>query len=75
MPTRRGILRHAAGAGLLALVPPLERAGEAATRVTGTTGLRQSVCRWPFTDMPDADFFPMVKALGFGAVDLLTEKE
>jgi hydroxypyruvate isomerase len=25
--------------------------------------------------MPDRDFFPMVKALGFGAVDLLTEKE
>jgi hydroxypyruvate isomerase len=39
------------------------------------TGLRQSVCRWPFADIPDKDFFPMVKQLGFGAVDLLTEKE
>ncbi|HWA16158.1 MAG TPA: TIM barrel protein [Gemmatimonadales bacterium] len=39
------------------------------------TGLKQSVCRWPFADIPDDRFFPMVKALGFGAVDLLTEKE
>lgn len=39
------------------------------------TGLRQSVCRWPFGDIPDQEFFPLVKQLGFGAVDLLTEKE
>jgi hydroxypyruvate isomerase len=39
------------------------------------TGLRQSVCRWPFGDIPDADFYPMVRRLGFEAVDLLTERE
>jgi hydroxypyruvate isomerase len=39
------------------------------------TGLKQSVCRWPFASMPDAEFYPMVKSLGLGAVDLLTEKE
>jgi hydroxypyruvate isomerase len=39
------------------------------------TGLKQSVCRWPFADIPDDTFYPMVKSLGFGAVDLLTEKE
>ncbi len=37
--------------------------------------LKQSVCRWPFSDIPDIRFFPMVRELGFGAVDLLTEKE
>ena len=37
--------------------------------------LRQSVCRWPFSDIPDPEFYPAVKALGFDAVDLLTEKE
>jgi hydroxypyruvate isomerase len=38
-------------------------------------GFRQSVCRWPFADIPDADFFPMVRNLGFGAVDLLRQDE
>jgi len=42
---------------------------------TVPTGLRQSVCRWPFGDMPDAEFFPLVRRLGFGAVDLLAERE
>jgi hydroxypyruvate isomerase len=71
VPTRRGLLRTAASAGLLALVPPLAFEGSR----TAATGLRQSVCRWPFADIPDTEFFPMVKQLGFGAVDLLTERE
>ncbi|MEO8636911.1 MAG: TIM barrel protein, partial [Gemmatimonadales bacterium] len=37
--------------------------------------LRQSVCRWPFSHIPDQEFYPAVKALGFEAVDLLTERE
>ncbi len=54
--------------------PQLAAAG---TKGSGraATGLRQSVCRWPFGDIPDQEFFPLVKQLGFGAVDLLTEKE
>ena len=71
MPTRRGLLASAASAGLVALLPPVPHT---ATR-GGATGLRQSVCRWPFADTPDAEFYPMVRQLGFGAVDLLTEKE
>jgi hydroxypyruvate isomerase len=76
--TRRELLRTAAGAGLLALAPAA-RADSAprfqAEPAAPPTGLRQSVCRWPFAAIPDRDFFPMVKDLGFGAVDLLTERE
>jgi hydroxypyruvate isomerase len=74
--TRRDLLRLAAGAGLLAALPSGARGTEPAPPRRGTpTGLRQSVCRWPFGDVPDSEFFPMVKSLGFGAVDLLTERQ
>jgi hydroxypyruvate isomerase len=70
--TRRSLLRSAAEAGLLALVPAVP---DPRRPNRPPTGLKQSVCRWPFASTPDADFFPMVKQLGFGAVDLLTEKQ
>ena len=72
MPTRRELLRTAASTGLLALSPFFP---SGASSPGNLTGLRQSVCRWPFASIPDAEFFPMVKQLGFGAVDLLTERE
>jgi hydroxypyruvate isomerase len=72
VPTRRELLRTAASTGLLALSP---FSPPAASSLGNLTGLRQSVCRWPFASIPDAEFFPMVKQLGFGAVDLLTERE
>jgi hydroxypyruvate isomerase len=71
---RRSLL-GLAGAGLLGagalpgLLTPPPRTPIAPSR------LRQSVCRWPFSDIPDREFYPAVKALGFEAVDLLTEKE
>jgi hydroxypyruvate isomerase len=76
-PSRRHLLRLAAGAGLLAALPEHARAAKPSSHhpAITPTGLRQSVCRWPFADVPDREFFPMVRALGFGAVDLLTERE
>jgi hydroxypyruvate isomerase len=72
VPTRRELLRTALGSGLFALAPFSPRG---ISSPGSPTGLRQSVCRWPFASIPDAEFFPMVKELGFGAVDLLTERE
>lgn len=37
--------------------------------------LRQSVCRWCFSDIPLRDFFRQVRASGLTAVDLLDEEE
>ncbi|MBK6423232.1 MAG: TIM barrel protein [Gemmatimonadetes bacterium] len=77
---RRDAVRLAA-AGTLGLSMPAEPPGPRAAELPGRRGteppgrLKQSVCRWPFGDLPDAEFFPMVQRLGFGAVDLLTEKE
>ena len=84
--SRRDLLgRAAATAGLIAGAPALAWPGAdgAGQQPTGSpvptalppSRLRQSVCRWPFSDIPDAEFYPAVKALGFDAVDLLTEKE
>jgi hydroxypyruvate isomerase len=75
MPSRRELLRAAVAAGLTGLVSPNPLSAGQPVAESRATGLRQSVCRWPFADIPDKEFFPMVKELGFGAVDLLTEKE
>ncbi len=39
------------------------------------TGLRQSVCRWPYADIPLAEFCRLARAAGVTAVDLLHEDE
>jgi hydroxypyruvate isomerase len=79
MTTRRELLRIAGSVGLVGLAPlgtsdALGNAPPPASRQRETQ-LKQSVCRWPFSDVPDAEFYPMVRAVGFGAVDLLTERE
>jgi hydroxypyruvate isomerase len=75
MTTRRELLGMA-GLGMLGLSPVAQGFATRSPASVPVAGrLKQSVCRWPFADMPDRDFFPMVKALGFGAVDLLTERE
>lgn len=40
-----------------------------------TGALRQSVCRWGFSDVPLRDFFEQVRANGLAAVDLLDQTE
>jgi hydroxypyruvate isomerase len=75
MPTRRELLGMA-GLGMLGISPVAKRlTALRATAPPAAGRLKQSVCRWPFAEIPDAEFFPMVKALGFGAVDLLKESE
>ncbi len=75
MTTRRELL-GIAGIGMLGFTPAARGlpALVASSRLAAGR-LRQSVCRWPFDQIPDREFFPMVKALGFGAVDLLKESE
>jgi hydroxypyruvate isomerase len=75
VPTRRELLRTAVTAGVIGLASPGAARGSEPDSAHRMTGLRQAVCRWPFDSIPDRDFFPMVKALGFGAVDLLTERQ
>jgi hydroxypyruvate isomerase len=75
MTTRRELLGMA-GLGVLGLSPVAQGIASLPRTLRPPAGrLKQSVCRWPFADIPDSSFFPMVKALGFGAVDLLTERE
>lgn len=69
MPTRRELLYGAIGtAGVLGL-PGLR------PKAVGPGRLRQSVCRWPFSQVPLGEFCQRVKAMGIEAVDLLTEDE
>ncbi len=70
MTNRREMLKLTALGGAA-----LASGAEVDVRPRQSTGLKQAVCRWPFAGLPDAKFYPMVKSLGFGAVDLLTEKE
>lgn len=37
--------------------------------------LRQSVCRWPFANIPYDDFCEMVKRVGLGAIDLVDQRD
>jgi len=72
--SRRDLLARATAVAAAAALP-LPLAASPGPRPRTPLALRQSVCRWPFAAIPDADFYPMVKDLGFGAVDLLTERE
>ncbi|MGQ0539730.1 MAG: hydroxypyruvate isomerase family protein [Gemmatimonadaceae bacterium] len=71
MPTRREILHGAMGAAGSALLPRLRPH----TPPAAPGRLKQSVCRWPFSQVPLGEFCQRVKALGLEAVDLLTEDE
>ena len=55
----------AVGAAIIRSLPASAAAG----------ALRQSVCRWCFSDIPLRDFFDQVRAAGLAAVDLLEEEE
>lgn len=49
--------------------------GRSAPAHAATGALRQSVCRWGFSDVPLRDFFEQVRANGLTAVDLLDQTE
>jgi hydroxypyruvate isomerase len=69
MPSRRDVLHGAAAlAGVLAV-------SGLRLPVTGPGRLRQSVCRWPFNQVPLGEFCRKVKGMGIEAIDLLTEDE
>jgi len=42
---------------------------------TGTSPLRQAVTRWPFSSMPLDAFCGLLREIGFGAVDLVDQKD
>lgn len=74
MPNRREVLYGAVGVVGAAAATALPRlrslSGDA-----GPGRLHQSVCRWPFGEVPLGEFCKRVKAMGIEAVDLLTEDE
>jgi hydroxypyruvate isomerase len=72
--SRRELLGGAVALGSAAMLPGAAGRPRLRQRRTSAT-FQQSVCRWPFADTPDADFFPMVKGLGFDGVDLLTQRQ
>jgi hydroxypyruvate isomerase len=61
-------------APLAAALPSAEPAA-APTAAAAPGRLRQSVCRWPFAQVPLPEFARTVKAMGLEAIDLLTEDE
>lgn len=76
MTTRRGFVTTSLlGAAGLSLPNKISAAASTAMPGLGIAPLRQSVCRWPFGGMPLDDFCVMVRELGFGAVDLVDQKD
>lgn len=76
MPSRREFMGATLGAVGAASLAPLAGASAAAVPIAPAPGrLNQSVCRWPFGGIPLPDFCAMLKRLGFGAVDLVDQKD
>jgi hydroxypyruvate isomerase len=73
--TRREALAVGAGAAVSALSPRRAAAAESAARVVKNGRLKQSVCRWCYRNIPDAEFFKAVADMGLTAVDLLDSKQ
>jgi hydroxypyruvate isomerase len=74
MPNRREVLYGAIGVAGAAAATALPRLRVPAPD-SGPGRLHQSVCRWPFGDVPLGEFCKRVKGMGIEAVDLLTEDE
>ena len=74
MPNRREVLYGAIGVAGAAAATALPRLRARAEDV-GPGRLHQSVCRWPFGEVPLGEFCKRVKGMGIEAVDLLTEDE
>ena len=79
MPNRREVLYGAigvAGAAAATVLPRVRSSFASEALEGGGPGrLKQSVCRWPFGQVPLGEFCQRVKAMGIEAVDLLTEDE
>ena len=74
MPNRREVLYGAIGVAGAAAATMLPRV-RSSVAAEGPGRLKQSVCRWPFGEVPLGEFCKRVKAMGIEAVDLLTEDE
>ncbi len=61
-----GVATAAAGRSLM---------GSTISRAAGPGRLRQSVCRWPFADIPLPQFCRAVRDAGLSAIDLLAPEE
>ena len=78
MPSRRDFLASSAVVlGGLATTPGVTAQRAATPAGPGGTagGLKQSVCRWPFGNIPYDDFCEMAKRVGLGAVDLVDQQD
>jgi hydroxypyruvate isomerase len=74
--TRRELLAATASAvGLAALERPLTATQAAAPRLRASGRLKQSVCRWPYQDIPLPQFCKAARDLGLAAIDLLHPDE
>jgi hydroxypyruvate isomerase len=73
--TRREALGAGLSAAAAALLPRTAAPQAAATKVVKKGRLKQSVCRWCYRNIPDAEFFKAVADMGLTAVDLLDQKQ
>ena len=73
--SRRALLGRLAAAGVVASkdlqAVSASPAVSAASPALSAGRLKQSVCRWPYSHIPLADFCRRAKQIGFAAVDLL----
>lgn len=75
MTGRRDFLKALGASAITGAAMPLGTRADDAARTTGPGRLRQSVCRWPFSEIPLREFCRSVRELGLGAIDLLAPEE
>jgi len=73
--TRRTALRSIAGAATLAAVSRSQATAQSASGATTAAGIRQSVCKWCFKDIPLEKFCEAAKDIGLESVELLNPED
>ncbi len=73
--TRRTALRSLAGAASLAALARSQAMAQIAAAAPATGGIRQSVCKWCFKDIPLDDFCASAKQIGLLSVELLNPED
>jgi hydroxypyruvate isomerase len=75
--SRRDLMRVFGTAALTAAARPRlsARPADGGQRVVKNTRIKQSVCRWTYSTIPDNVFYPAIVEMGLTAVDLLQPNE